>query len=120
MRKLAEQLQDAYAVGIHPLFVAQAINNLDAINTHLDALPARCVAIGEIGLDRFDASQAHMWEQQECVFQELLKIAQKKGLPVLVHSRKAVDKVLQMVRQFHTGGGIMHAFNGSYVCFWLG
>ncbi|HEY9094933.1 MAG TPA: TatD family hydrolase, partial [Hydrogenophaga sp.] len=56
VRRLAHQLGDAYALGIHPLFVPRAqeadLQILDAALAEHAADP-RLVAVGEIGLDFF-------------------------------------------------------------------
>ncbi len=98
------------ALGLHPMFVAghgeadlQVLR--EAIETH------RPVAVGEIGLDSFvpDADSA----RQEFFFAEQLKIARDYDLPVLLHIRRAQDRVLKHLRRIPVKGGIAHAFNGS-------
>src|SRR5512145_2759206 len=56
VRDLAHQLGDAYALGIHPLYVPRAADDdLDALDQALTAHHGdpRLVAVGEIGLDFF-------------------------------------------------------------------
>lgn len=103
------------AYGIHPLYVT------DADETHLADLrdwvaqaaagPERVVAVGEIGLDFFIAEPDV--ERQEHFFEEQLKIARDAQVPVLLHVRRAVDRVLRSLRRIRVSGGIAHAFNGS-------
>jgi len=98
------------ALGIHPLYVA------DAQPQDLGILRAavaehRPVAIGEIGLDFFVPGYDR--EKQEFYFTEQLKIARDFDLPVLIHLRRAQDTVLKYLRRFPVRGGIAHAFNGS-------
>ena len=127
VRELAHQQQDAYALGIHPLYVPQATeSDLAALEAELlqHQHDPRLVAVGEIGLDFFvpelceptlRAKQLHFYKAQ-------LRLAQRLGLPVIVHVRKSADALLQGLREVHrwahdTGrspiGGIAHAFNGS-------
>lgn len=99
-----------HALGIHPMYVVRAHESDIA---ELDALLARgqAVAVGEIGLDFFvDGYDA---QRQEWFFAEQLKLAQKHGLPVLLHIRRAQDAVLKQLRRIAVPGGIAHAFNGS-------
>lgn len=99
-----------HALGIHPMYVDRAHESDIA---ELDALLARgqAVAVGEIGLDFFvDGYDA---QRQEWFFAEQLKLAQKHGLPVLLHIRRAQDAVLKQLRRIAVPGGIAHAFNGS-------
>lgn len=117
-RALAHRLGDAYALGIHPLFVPQAqdddLQRLDAALTRWRDDP-RLVAVGEIGLDFFVPAlcEPAMRARQAWFFAEQLKIARRHGLPVLLHTRRSVDAVLKDLRRIDVPGGIAHAFNGS-------
>lgn len=99
-----------HALGIHPMFVDRAQEGDIA---DLDALLARgqAIAVGEIGLDFF--VYGYDAERQGWFFAEQLKLAQKHGLPVLLHIRRAQDAVLKQLRRIAVPGGIAHAFNGS-------
>ena len=117
-RALAHRHGDAYALGIHPLYVARAqddaLAQLDAALTRHAADP-RLVAVGEIGLDYFDENlrQRPLDERQKLFFREQLKLARQHGLPVILHVRRAVDQVLKGLREVAVPGGIAHAFSGS-------
>lgn len=110
--QLASRHSGVYcAAGLHPLFLEQH-HNRDL--TNLEELCRRklLVAIGEIGLDFYHGKEQA--EAQQQLFEEQLKIATRVGLSVMLHVRKAHDQVLATLRrkQF-TGGGCVHAFNGS-------
>ncbi len=121
-RALAHQFGDSYALGIHPLYVKDA---LDADLARLDAALAehrddpRLVAVGEIGLDYFvpELCASPLRERQEYFYVEQLKLARKHGLPVILHVRRSADMLLKGLRAVGQGGhrwsGIAHAFNGS-------
>lgn len=102
-----------YALGIHPMYVDNAIDadlaRLRALIT--EQLDDKLVAVGEIGLDFFVT--AHNREKQEFFFVEQLKIAKHFNLPVILHVRKSSDIVLKYLRKLKVVGGIAHAFNGS-------
>ena len=103
------------AYGFHPLFLGRSGEaDLRALRQWLidereGANPP--VAVGEIGLDfyvpGFDAVR------QEHFYHEQLKIARDLDLPVLLHVRRSVDRILKGLRRFGIGRGIAHAFNGS-------
>lgn len=120
VRKLAHCFPGcAYALGIHPLYVAGAgEGDLEQMRSLLAmyADDARLVAIGEIGLDFYlpELKTGSLREKQEYFFAEQLKMARDAGLPVLLHSRRSVDAVLKYLRRFSVPGGIAHAFNGSF------
>jgi TatD DNase family protein len=109
----------SYALGIHPICVPKASEtDLAALRAHVEAalLDPNFVAIGEIGLDFFIPMlcEPAMREKQDHFFREQLRIARDFGLPVLMHVRRSQDQVLKHVRQIRPGGGIAHAFNGSF------
>ena len=123
VRALAHSRGDSYALGIHPLYVAKA---LDADLTTLDARllryrdDPRLVAVGEIGLDFFVPELCHspLRERQTYFYLAQLKLARKHGLPVILHVRRSADQLLKWLRSVAGPSGapwqgIAHAFNGS-------
>lgn len=120
VRDLAWSVPGAsYALGIHPLYVDQAD---DASLVKLeDCLSAwredpRLVAVGEIGLDFFvpALSMPESRARQEMFYARQLDLAQRSGLPVLLHVRRSQDVLLKHLRRRARIGGIAHAFNGSF------
>jgi TatD DNase family protein len=120
-RALAHQFGDSYALGIHPLYVKDA---LDDDLARLDAALAghrndpRLVAVGEIGLDYFvtELCASPLRERQEFFYLEQLRLARKHQLPVILHVRRSADMLLKGLRAVGGGRpwqGIAHAFNGS-------
>jgi len=99
-----------HAYGIHPLYVE------DAGEHDLEILAERlandgAIAVGEIGLDFH--SDCPCPQLQERFYVAQLKLAQRFGLPVILHVRRAVDAILKQLRRIDVPGGIAHAFNGS-------
>lgn len=118
VRRLAHRLGDAYALGIHPLYVPRATDeDLDALDAALTEHrnDPRLVAVGEIGLDFFVPAlcEPAMRERQERFYRAQLRLARQHGLPVILHVRRSADVLLKHLRELPTGGGIAHAFNGS-------
>ena len=130
VRKLAHDHRDAYAMGIHPLYVPQANEDdlqwLDEqLTFHRD--DPHLVAVGEIGLDFFVPALCTpaTRQKQQHFYRAQLKLARKHGLPVLLHVRKSADLLLKHLREvwgLSSGqplppgcAGIAHAFNGSQV-----
>lgn len=98
------------AYGLHPMF----LQGHD--ETHLDQLRGwlareRPVAVGECGLDHFVEGLDR--EQQSRFFDEQLRLAREFDLPVIVHSRRAVDAVTAAIRRVGGLRGIAHSFSGS-------
>ena len=111
VRDLAQEWGDAYALGIHPMYLP---HDVDAALAALEAALEQCrndphlVAIGEIGLDFYEphlCTPAMRVIQENC-FAAQLRLAQRFDLPVLLHVRQSVDAVLKYVRQLPPPGGI--------------
>ena len=118
VRRLAHAGGDSYCLGIHPLYVAQARESdlalLEAALTHQLDDP-RLVAVGEIGLDYFEPSlcQSPLREKQEYFFHAQLRLARRCGLPVVLHVRRAVDRVLNHLRDALLAQGLHLGFGGA-------
>lgn len=98
------------AYGIHPLYVGRAhADDLDILAATLASGTA--VAVGEIGLDDYVVERNTALQTQ--YFSGQLELARSFDLPVLLHVRRAIDKVLMHLRRQRVCGGIAHAFNGS-------
>lgn len=97
------------AYGIHPM---HAGHMNDQVLDHLRECAVQGVAIGETGLDPVYTVSLELQEQ---AFREQLRIAVSCNLPVLVHCRRAFQRVLRILRDEKADqvGGIMHAFSGS-------
>lgn len=98
------------AFGLHPMFLEQHRE------AHIAALPdwlqrPECVAVGECGLDFFmpelDVSL------QETIFIAHIKLAKQCNKPLIIHARKATERVIQLLKQFGPATGVMHSYSGS-------
>lgn len=122
VRELAHRFGDAYALGIHPLYVKQAQDgDLALLDAELGLRRAdpRLVAVGEIGLDYFvpELNESPLRERQEYFYRAQLQLARKHDLPVILHVRRSADRLLKHLRELAPPDrgwqGIGHAFNGS-------
>lgn len=97
------------AFGVHPMHADLADDDCLA---RLSELAGSAIAIGEIGLD---PAYPIPLEIQERSFRAQLRLAIARGLPVLVHCRRAFERTLTVLREEKAVrvGGIMHAFSGS-------
>lgn len=105
---LAEKYDFVYAaVGIHPenLQSNTALKEIRRLASH-----EKCVAIGEIGLDYYYASDNK--EEQKRVFESQVILANELNLPVIVHDREAHADTLEMIIK-HKPRGVLHCFSGS-------
>jgi TatD DNase family protein len=98
------------ALGLHPVYVERhREEDLRQLENYLQHHTA--VAVGEIGLDFYIDNPDKT--KQETLFNAQLDIAVDAGLPVILHVRKAHDRVLGSLHRRKLKGGIAHAFNGS-------
>ncbi|MFG6667460.1 TatD family hydrolase [Halomonas sp. HNIBRBA4712] len=111
---LAERFEPVYAaLGIHPMAVREfEEEQLTQLEAWLEKRPEKLVAIGEIGLDLYiDDPQ---FEKQEAMLDAQLKLARKYELPVILHSRRAHDKLAMHLRRLALPRtGVVHGFAGS-------
>jgi TatD DNase family protein len=106
--KTTVQLHTAY--GLHPMFMQQhQQHDLESLHNWLDA--KNPIAVGECGLDFFikDADQA----SQLALFEAQVKLSCQFDLPLIIHSRKSLDLVLKILRQYPHSRGVVHCFSGS-------
>ncbi|MCL2568460.1 MAG: TatD family hydrolase [Oscillospiraceae bacterium] len=108
---LAEDYPYIYAsVGFHP-HDASAMEEGDL--DRLESLTTRpkVVAVGEIGLDyHYDHSPRPIQRQR---FDEQMALAQKVGLPVIIHQREATADTLDILRTYRGTPGVVHCFSGE-------
>ena len=67
------------------------------------------IAIGEVGLDGTIDS---MLKQKEA-FLEMIKLGEKLKLPLIVHSRKAEQDVVDLLESSNVKKAVMHCFTGN-------
>lgn len=104
------------ALGIHPWSVNQlGPNELEQTVAFISEnvrRKERVVAIGEIGLDPQYARRKIQKEKQTQVFDEMLKLAEKLTLPIIVHSRWSAQKILDILPSFGLKAVLWHWFSG--------
>ena len=101
------------AVGFHP----ENIYDVDEVNLNkcLDlCCNSKVVAIGEIGLDYYWTKDENKREIQKEFFIKQLEYANKKGLPVIIHSRDALEDTLNVLKNYKSAAcGAIHCYSGS-------
>lgn len=98
-----------FALGLHPWFANEPVEPVLALIRRM-----RPTAIGEIGLDLLKKPPRQPLDRQIQVLQAQLALASELGVAVTLHSLKAVDVLLGIVRQFPGVRGVLHAFSGSF------
>ncbi|NVJ56546.1 MAG: TatD family hydrolase [Vibrionaceae bacterium] len=102
-----------FALGFHPYFLdGNSPAHLSALERLLGEHHARCVAVGECGLDAMIEVNSDLQEQMFIAQIELAKTFQK---PLVLHSRKTHNRIIQLLKLHKfSGGGVIHGFAGSY------
>jgi TatD DNase family protein len=97
------------AMGLHPWFANEKLEPiLELIEQE------RPTAIGECGLEGVARANLPDFERQVRVFEAQLDAASRLGLSVTVHSRKAVNRVVDIALAFPKVRGALHAYSGSF------
>ena len=108
------------AVGIHPgdchaiADADQALHDLESLlqNRTRDKI----VAIGEIGLDYYwqEYNGVPMDKQKQAYFFDAqMEMAQRHGLPVLIHDRDAHGDCFETILRHPKVKGVLHSYSGS-------
>jgi TatD DNase family protein len=111
--KLAEKYpgQVYPALGIHPWNVnVLKENELEETLKLISEQNQRkaIAAIGEIGLDyKYEA----IWEKQLTVFDKMLRLAEKLGLPAIIHSRGTTAQIVDMLPSYNLKRVLLHWFS---------
>lgn len=98
-----------YSIGIHPIFIDQSDTekDLEIIKQHITN--DKCVAIGEIGLDKLCEID---FKLQIDVFKKQLQIAETNQIPVIIHCVRAYQEILHIRKEMKlTIPFIFHGFN---------
>ena len=97
-------------IGLHPCSVNQDFGKeLSLIDEYL--AERKFVAIGEIGLD-FYWDKTFSSEQNE-TFRKQIQVALKHDLPIVIHSRNAIDECIEVVSEYPGVKGVFHCFSGN-------
>ncbi len=98
------------ALGLYPVDSLKLSDlEIDEELSFIQSKSDSIVALGEIGLDFQVAGEI---ERQEDIFMRQVKMAEMLGKPVIVHSRKAESRVVELL----TGSSsrvVLHCFMGS-------
>ena len=99
-------------MGLHPCYVKE--NYLKELAVVKDWLAKRkFAAVGEIGLD-FYWDKTFVTQQYEA-FRLQIELALQYNLPIVIHSRDAMQECIDVVKEYKSTGikGIFHCFGGT-------
>ena len=97
-------------IGFHPSEVnITSESDLIFLKDHIN--DTKVVGIGEIGLD-YHYGKDDIDKQKE-LFRKQMLIADEYNLPVVIHSRDAVNDTVSILKEFPNVHGDIHCFSGS-------
>ncbi|MDR3112671.1 MAG: TatD family hydrolase [Elusimicrobiota bacterium] len=111
--KLSERNEIWTAFGIHPNN-AKSINWQDCKKLEVFINNAKCVAVGECGLDyHYDNSNENKIIQKQ-LFAKQLELSFQYKKPLIIHCRDAHEDMINILKNTRTGyKGVVHCFSGT-------
>lgn len=98
------------SIGLHPS-EADTYTEEDILKIEKNAKNNdKIIAIGEIGLDYYYGKENRL--RQIELFKKQLDLAAKLSLPVVIHTRDAVEDTISILKKYNLKG-VIHCFNGS-------
>jgi TatD DNase family protein len=97
-------------MGLHPCSVKESFEaELQVVHQYLQQ--RSFIAIGEIGLDFY--WDTTFTQQQYQAFETQVQWALQYNLPIVIHSRNAMDECIAVVKKYPSLKGIFHCFSGT-------
>lgn len=99
-------------MGLHPCYVDGNYEaELELVSSWLSR--EKFYAIGEVGLDYYHSTEFK--DQQIDAFSRQIKMAIQYELPIIIHTRNAIDDCIKMIQEEGKGlvNGIFHCFGGD-------
>ena len=108
--KLSDKYENVHAaLGYFPSTACEITDeDIILLDNHLN--DCKVIAVGEIGLDYYTRKDNK--DKQKELFEKMLNLAQKHDLPVIVHSRKAMQDTYDLIKKYNVIGS-MHSYQGS-------
>lgn len=105
-----------FSIGVHPQaaggFADEPARAAAIVDAAIEAGPL-VRGLGEIGLDyHYDLAARDV---QQAVFGEQIRVARRRGLPLVIHTREADEDTFRILSHEKAGevGGVFHCFTGD-------
>lgn len=109
------------ALGFYPWHVPEVSE--EAFDKELDFIAKNNpIALGEIGLDKkwdnierymLKGTKDELFKKQTIAFDKFISLAERKNIPLIIHSRKAELQAIEMLESSNAKKIIMHCFSGK-------
>ncbi len=99
-------------MGLHPTSVKS--NYKEELNKIEEQfLGSEFCAVGEIGIDLYWDTTFE--KEQEIVFSRQIELAKRYDIPIVIHSRDSIDKIIRILFDMNLAGitGVFHCFSGN-------
>ncbi len=108
--ELADAKHVFATIGIGPDFACKEESYVDTLEEMIRKYKGKIVGIGEIGLDAKVDCELKI---QEEVFKAQIDIAKRLNMPIVVHSRQMMERVMNILQQSNVEKAMMHFFEGT-------
>ncbi len=98
------------ALGFYPVDASQQ----ESLEEELEFIKkSKAVAFGEVGLDYKYVKDEQGKKRQETAFWKFIELGEKQNKPLIIHSRKAELKVIEMLESSRLKKPVLHCFSGK-------
>lgn len=115
LKVIAKDSRVSYSVGWHPT----SVQSRDIRDWLLkEGGEAKCVAIGETGLDYYHIQEDSHRLAQLDLFRQHIEVAKTLNKPLIIHTRQAADDTLSILKNEKASQcrGVMHCFTEDWEC----
>ena len=114
MHSICEQYSENLfpMMGLHPCSVHADFHDvLDKMETYFEV--NKYYGVGETGIDLHWDQSTEVWQMES--FERQIEWAKKYKLPIVIHSRAALDKTIALIKKHKDENlrGIFHCFDGT-------
>jgi TatD DNase family protein len=101
------------AMGLYPTEALElSTKQLKEVLKFIEKNKEKIVAIGEVGIDFYHIKDPVKQKKEVEVFKQIIEFANKINKPLIVHSRKASEKALNLLKKAKVTV-VMHCFEGN-------
>lgn len=114
--KLAQEEKDFIypSLGFHPVSSADfSEDEIKLAQDHIIENIDKIAAIGEVGMDFFYVKDKAARERQKVIFRSFAELAQEYEKPIIIHSRDADKKALNIITEYSIPDVVFHCYGGS-------
>ncbi|MFT4260866.1 MAG: TatD family hydrolase [Candidatus Woesearchaeota archaeon] len=99
-----------YPTDVHDLSYEEIDEEIEFIKN------SNCIAYGEVGLDNKELDKGLEEEQKQkqlYTFKKFIELSKKTKIPLIIHSRKAEQQIIELLEESKLKNPILHCFMGK-------